>query len=139
MTDQQHRATPEQWELIDDASREVVSASCLLELRDRIEELKTESEEREATNLSSFCELEARIAALEANQFRDATEMVVAPSAPYDSLVERVADAIYRNGTGDGFRTEARAAIREVAAWLKEQERRGLVDLSEALEQEAER
>jgi hypothetical protein len=36
--------------------------------------------------------------------------------APAGGLVERVADAIYRNGTGDGFREEARAAIREVAA-----------------------
>ena len=32
---------------------------------------------------------------------------------------------------------QARATIREVAAWMREQERRGLVDLPEALEQEA--
>jgi hypothetical protein len=36
--------------------------------------------------------------------------------APAGSLVERVADAIYTNGIGDGFVTEARAAIRAVAA-----------------------
>ena len=43
------------------------------------------------------------------------------PSQIRSSLVARVADAIYRNGTGDGFREEARAAIREVAAWLEDE------------------
>ena len=43
-------------------------------------------------------------------------------SAPAGGLVERVADAIYRNGIGDGFRKEARAAICEVADWLDHQQ-----------------
>jgi len=38
-----------------------------------------------------------------------------------DLLVKRVADAIYRNGTGDGFREEARAAILAAADWLDQQ------------------
>jgi len=42
-------------------------------------------------------------------------------SAPAGELVERVADAIYRNGIGDGFREEARAAIREMAKAAKDQ------------------
>ena len=40
------------------------------------------------------------------------------PEIPDSSLVERVACAIYPDGSGDGFREEARAAIRAVAAWL---------------------
>jgi hypothetical protein len=72
MTDQ-HRAKPEQWELIDDASREVVSASCILELRARIEALE----------------------AAQRYQFRSATEKVpttrlysysVGPAKPLDEL-----------------------------------------------------
>jgi len=39
-----------------------------------------------------------------------------------DSLVEQVADAIYRNGTGDGFREESRAVIHTIADWLDQQE-----------------
>ena len=42
------------------------------------------------------------------------------PAKPDSSLVKRVACAIYPDGSGDGFREEARAAIREVAAWLRE-------------------
>ena len=48
---------------------------------------------------------------------------VAQPAKPDSSLVERVEDAIHRNWneSGHGFREEARAAIREVAAWLREQ------------------
>lgn len=35
-------------------------------------------------------------------------------------LVERVRKAIFNNGDGDDYNDEARAAIREVAAWLDE-------------------
>ena len=58
----------------------------------------------------------------------------------HSSLVERVADAIYRNGTGDGFREEARAAIREVAEWFRTIAPRGSEAwrmAAEVLEQEA--
>jgi hypothetical protein len=54
---------------------------------------------------------------------------------PYRTLVERVHSCIV--GEPECGHMQARATIREVAAWLKEQERRGLVDLPEALEQEA--
>jgi|LakMenEpi03Aug12_release.lakeMendotaPanAssembly.Ray.scaffolds.fasta_scaffold63958_12 hypothetical protein len=100
MTDQQqHRATPEQWENIEeyrDDGYDDGYGSYIIELRDRI----------------------AALEAAQASQFRGATEMV-APSALTDSLMERVARAIYdAPNTHEGWRSEARAAIREVAAWL---------------------
>jgi len=58
---------------------------------------------------------------------------------PDSSLVERIEDAIYRNGNEPGFRAEARAAIREVAAWLGEQKSYGHGWTAITLEQEAER
>jgi hypothetical protein len=112
MTDQ-HRATPEQWEHVEKFVEDCGYDSCLLELRDRIEQL-------------------------EANQFRGAAEMV-APSAPADSLVERVA-SICASGSDDEpevWKPEARAAIREVARWLRSE----LVSraVADRLDQEANR
>ena len=63
---------------------------------------------------STILELRDRIEALEAAAKPNH------PAKPNSSLVERVACAIYPDGSGDGFREEARAAIREVAAWLRE-------------------
>ena len=60
-----------------------------------------------------------------------------AAAAPAGGLVERVADAIYRNGIGDGFREEARAAIREVAKWLREAH--GWEEGAQGLEREVDR
>jgi hypothetical protein len=62
MTDQ-HRATPKQWELIDDASREVVSASCIKELRARIEALEAAQREGPMAELRA-ASAEARPAGL---------------------------------------------------------------------------
>ena len=64
---------------------------------------------------STILELRDRIEALEAAAKPNH------PAKPDSSLVKRVACAIYPDGSGDGFREEARAAIREVAAWLREQ------------------
>ena len=61
------------------------------------------------------------------------------PKKPDSSLVERVACAIYPDGSGDGFREEARAAIREVAAWLREHFPHGAGGWAMRLEREAER
>jgi hypothetical protein len=59
-------------------------------------------------------ELRARVEALEANHPEKPDS-----SGPVDSLVERLAKAIYGpSNTQEGWRNEARAAIREVAAWL---------------------
>ena len=63
---------------------------------------------------STILELRDRIEALEAAAKPNH------PAKPDSSLVKRVACAIYPDGSGDGFREEARAAIREVAAWLRE-------------------
>ena len=90
---EQHRATPGQWALIERMRHHGghPEFSALLELRDRIEALE---------------------AAAKPNH----------PAKPYSSLVERVAAAI--SGDSDepiNWKPEARAAIREVAAWLREQ------------------
>ena len=87
----QYRATDLQWVCIRARASDNVAYSTILELRDRIEALE---------------------AAAKPNH----------PAKPDSSLVERVAAAI----TGDSdepinWKPEARAAIREVAAWLREQ------------------
>ena len=66
---------------------------------------------------SCILELLSRVEALESAKPAESND----PAEPNGSLVERVADAIYRNGTGDGFREEARAAILSVADWIKQQ------------------
>ena len=89
----QHRATPEQWadlHLDDPFDPFDDTASCILELRDRVEAL-------EAAALGRHDESADSAAAL--------------------WLVNRVAWAIF--STPGNFKDEARAAIREVAAWLR--------------------
>ena len=85
-----HRATPEQWESI-----EVQYADF-------------------SDFYSCFLELRARIEALEAAQQK-------IRSGPESPLVERVADAIAAQATSAGIVNDrpARAAILEVAAWLR--------------------
>ena len=79
--------------------------------------------------------LQRRIDTLEANQPPQPNH----PAKPDSSLVERVEHAIYRSGNQPGFRAEARAAIREVAAWPEEQKSYGHGWAAITLEQEAER
>jgi hypothetical protein len=92
-----HRLTPEQWESIELYAEDNAYDACFLELR-------------------------ARIEALEAAQPK-------VRSAPESPLVERVADAIAAQATSAGIVNDrpARAAIREVAAWLREQDGVGLL------------
>jgi hypothetical protein len=87
-----HRATPEQWESLEQYADDCVYDACFLELR-------------------------ARIEALEAAQSK-------VRSAPESQLVERVADAIAAQATSAGIVNDrpARAAILEVAAWLRTQD-----------------
>jgi len=63
------------------------------------------------------------------------------PEIPDSSLVKRVAAAIHPNVCADPnlYLHEARAAIREVAAWLRERARYGGWFWSQLLQQEAER
>jgi len=114
----EHKATPEQWAQIEIANTvpltvenwaDLCSFSCLLDLRSRVKALEDAAKPVESN----------------------------APESS-DSLVERVADAIHRNGTGDGWREEARAAIREVAAWLRQREARvrASVEIAGDLERE---
>jgi hypothetical protein len=86
----QHRATPEQWKYIERYAYDYTYDACILELR-------------------------ARIEALEAAQQK-------IRSGPESPLVERVADAIAAQATSAGIVNDrpARAAILEVAAWLRE-------------------
>ena len=85
----QHRATPEQWAKQESWANGPTS-SCIVELRDRVEAL-------EAAALGRHGESADSAAAL--------------------SLADRVARTIF--STPDSFKDEARAAIREVAAWLR--------------------
>ena len=107
---EQHRATAEQWALIERMRHHGghPEFSAIIELLHRVEALE---------------------AAAKPNH----------PAKPDSSLVERVAAAI----TGDGdepinWKPEARAAIREVAAWLRDHYG-GTTASTDLLEQEAER
>ncbi len=107
-----HTATPEQWAILQDWARALTAPTenCVLELR-------------------------ARVEALEANS-------KPSPNFPQigSSLAKRVQHAIYieyARSKGVGC-PEARSAIREVAAWLREQQDGDLVAAA-MLEQEAER
>jgi hypothetical protein len=102
-----HRLTPEQWESIEQYAEDNAYDACFLELRTRVE-------------------------ALEAAQQK-------IRSGPESPLVERVADAIAAQATSAGIVNDrpARAAILEVAAWLREKGYNTLQ--AEALAQEANR
>ena len=124
-----HRATPEQWESIELYAEDNAYDACFLELRARIEAL-------EAAQQPHQDKLD-RLIALDA----DDGNPIVMPSSPADLLIDRVADAI---GAADDegltnmtWSNHSRAAILEVAAWLKEE---GYSTLqAEALAQEANR
>ena len=99
-----HRLTPEQWESIERYAEDNAYDACFLELR-------------------------ARIEALEAAQQK-------VRSGPESPLVERVADAIAAEATSAGIVNDrpARAAILQVAMWMRKNDRE---DLAYWLEQEA--
>ena len=86
----QRRATPAQWAALHLVDPFNDAASCILELRDRVEALEAAALGRHGK------------------------------SAAAPSLVDRVACAIF--STPGNFKDEARAAIREVAAWINERE-----------------
>ena len=107
---EQHRATADEWTAVKALASGGVAYSCILELLHRIEALEA------TTAAKSSC-----------------------PEIPDSSLLSRVA-AVIDNGTACDREPKriARAAIREVAAWLGEQKG---YDSAWAirLEQEAER
>jgi len=107
-----YKATPEHWAQCKEFSTTSYGATyaCLLELR-------------------------ARVEAQEANHPGKPDS-----SDPVDSLVERLVKAVYGpSNTQEGWRSEARAAIREVAAWLRSQDLSTGDYWAGRLEQEAER
>ena len=111
MAEQQHRCTAGEWASVKACANDVVTYSCILELLHRIEAL--ENDRRAILNSSSRLRV-----GLEAAQPAESNY----PAKPDSSLVERVAFAI--TGDSDGlinWKPEARAAIRAVAAWLREQ------------------
>jgi hypothetical protein len=116
---EEYKATPEQWEqqerrvrlyLLDDQD-----APCLLELRSRVEVLE------EAENDRRFEAAKALIDKHDPQRPRVPTVKDALTVAPAGSLVARVLSAMAHAPDGFGYEQEARAAIREVAAWLREQ------------------
>jgi hypothetical protein len=113
MTNADYKATPEQWAFLRDCAangptplrdQSAAQNSCILELRARVEALEAAQRPRVFT----------------ADEV--APIVVSAAPAPAGSLVERVADALADEFQPSGtWHDEARAAIREVAAWLREQ------------------
>jgi hypothetical protein len=145
MTD--YKATPEQWAQCEDWVRSsVVGASdaCILELRARVEALEAAAHKHIIETNSNIVALFTRVESLEAAE-RQASKVyqiskplkltpeqeqqvrdLLAPNSKAtpnpiqirSSLVDRVARAIGRDDEPINWEPEARAAIREVAAWM---------------------
>jgi hypothetical protein len=124
----QHKATPEQWTVIEKTNGGYLSA-CILELRARVEAL-------EAARQPHQHKVD-RLIALDA----DDGDPIVMPSSPAGSLAERVARLIAKFASeglpGDDAAPTARAAILEVAAWFRTE--RDSPETAAALGQEANR
>ena len=147
MAEQQHRATAGEWASVKARSPGGVAYSTILELRDRIEAL--EAPQSGSIDLSHLSDAEReKILKLLANPGTFEVLEVAQPAKsdhpekPDGSLVERVADAIVAKATSAGIVNDrpARAAIREVAAWMRDQKVYGVgwVWAVEHLEEEAE-
>ena len=142
----QHRATDSEWYCLEARTcgdkADVVAYSCILELRDRIKALEATHHAHVDLSHLSDAERERMLKSIADPGRFEALEAAAQPNHPAkpdSSLVDRVACAIYPDGSGDGFRVEARAAIYEVAAWMGEQKPYGAGLWSLRLEQEAER
>ena len=101
----QHRATPEQWKDVEEFLSTLPypsTASCLLELRDRLAAAEQRISELEQRPIPGSVELAA-------DHSVDASKMV----APTTGLVKRVQQII-----GHAFPDDARSAILVVAEWL---------------------
>jgi hypothetical protein len=135
-----HKASASEWQSIEKCAAVVGSADCsaLLELRARVEALEagaTCPHVETSDEGTSYCKL--------AEQTQDKLDRLIemdrAAPAQADSLVERVQRAIHDVEFPHGD-DEARAAIREMAAWLHEQPGDvRLFNAGLALDKEAER
>jgi hypothetical protein len=113
------KATEKQWaEVIFWSSKDSGGSACILELRDRIERL----------------ELGAEIHAAVKNGITEAH-----PASPGRVLVRRVASVMARADGDFGYDTEAAAAIREVAEWLRNSRMQYAETFADLLEQEVSR
>jgi hypothetical protein len=138
MTD--YRATPEQWALLEEQSAPGYD-NTILELRARVEQLEgnTKHWRTDHLRLANTC---ASLAPDRLKFFNallpddEDSQPTSNPRQVRSSLVDRVARAIGRDDEPINWEPEARAAIREVLAWLKEGEHTWA---ALKLEQEAER
>ena len=144
---EQHRATASEWASVKACADDVVTYSCILELLHRIEAL--EAPQSGSIDLSHLSDAEReKMARWIANPGTFEVLEVAQPAKsnhpeiPDSSLVERVAFAIIGDSDGPiNWKPEARAAIREVAAWLREEKPHMAGNCSyfaSSLEQEAE-
>jgi len=126
------KATPECWEWQEKwASKEVPDedSSCFLELRARVAKLEAQASSREVAKPARMVQLPtpSQIAECGGPCFESGREACDCglrndPAPVAGGLMERVAYAI--TGDSDGpinWKNEARAAIFEVARWLREQ------------------
>jgi hypothetical protein len=117
MTD--YKATFEQWNDVEQWARSGSYAStdhCILELLSRVESLEEDSYEENKSNHACFEALVKRIEKLESNSQATPNLNIIR-----SSLVKRVAQAMVADQSEDLYKGEARAAILEVAGWLREQ------------------
>ena len=126
-------ATPDQWAYQEHWAAEDGDAACLLELRSRIEALEANAKPMSDPAQSPSLDWITR------EQLDQVAELLrPAPIKPDSSLVERVRKVIaLENDPMDWFYDESRAAIQEVAAWLRENS--GGTRAAWMLEQEVER
>ena len=132
-----HRSTPEHWAAVEAYAQQVSSTNdCLLELRARVKALeqRCEAQSMQLSDLQGrHHRLTLQVGHLEHELVRDdddkpqqhCLEAMDPPEAnpkpTPDSLVNRVMDAIaFEHEITPEPRYEARAAIREVNAWLRE-------------------
>jgi hypothetical protein len=146
MTD--YRATPEQWALLEEQSAPEYD-STILELRAKVKALEANTKQWRTDHLrlantcaslapdrskffnallpneeAEICDYYAALSAQHQGQavFHDNSKPTPNPSQIRSSLVTRVARAIGRDDEPINWEPEARAAIREVLAWLQEGE-----------------
>ncbi len=113
-----YRANPEQWAAMEyEATMELASRACILELRAKVKELEADAMDQSRSQEFCLDHIIRRLEKLEAAQQK-------IRSGPESPLVERVADAIAAQATSAGIVNDrpARAAILEVAEWLRTQD-----------------
>ena len=121
-----YQASPVDWQILENRAPSLTATRALLELRARVEALEAAQQQPPPMVDTGWCEMSDGSPIMEP-----------APPAPAEGLVKRVAVAIGQDGEPHNWSGEARAAIREVATWLRsELISRGVAD---RLEQEAER